>query len=225
MAILVVDDEAPLARYYARRLENSKNGLRTRVAFSAADAQRLMQAYSDWRGFLFDLTLGENARRAGFSLLALARTKFPLVPAGILTFHDDPRLALEASTLGGFLLSKQAVPDCLDAFAVHVVSLEARRAQNRPIEMDVDELDDDPAPESGQQPLDPIEIEDPAYGLTSAELNLVEAIMMGMEPKTYREVRRVTLATYKTQVSSILRKTDTKSLLALIARVRKKRDG
>jgi hypothetical protein len=48
---------------------------------------------------------------------------------------------------------------------------------------------------------------------------------MGMEPKTYREVRRVTLATYKTQVSSILRKTDTKSLLALIARVRKKRDG
>lgn len=47
MPILVVDDEAPLARYYARRLESSKNALRTRVAFSLVDAQRLMQTYAD----------------------------------------------------------------------------------------------------------------------------------------------------------------------------------
>lgn len=223
MPILVVDDEAPLARYYARRLESSKNALRTRVAFSLVDAQRLMQAYADWRGFLFDLTLGQNERRAGFSLLAHARTKFPNAPAAILTFHDDPRLTIEASTLGGFLLSKQDVPDCLDAFATHVQTVEARRQLNLPPHVAPKELEEDGSPESGHQPLDPIDIADPAYALTSAELALVEAILMGMEPKTYRTVRRVALATYKTQVSSILRKTDTKSLLSLISRVRKTR--
>jgi DNA-binding NarL/FixJ family response regulator len=169
------------------------------------------------------LSLGQNERRAGFSLLAHARTKFPNAPAAILTFHDDPRLTIEASTLGGFLLSKQDVPDCLDAFATHVQTVEARRQLNFPSHVSPRELEEDGSPESGHQPLDPIDIADPAYALTSAELALVEAILMGMEPKTYRTVRRVALATYKTQVSSILRKTGTKSLLSLISRVRKTR--
>lgn len=94
--VLVVDDEEPLARSMARILRS--RGFESDVAFSGAEARRLLEA-QDYAVALIDVRLPDES---GYGLLETLRTTRPDTAVVMISGVDDPELGKAALEIGAF---------------------------------------------------------------------------------------------------------------------------
>jgi DNA-binding NarL/FixJ family response regulator len=179
-AFLVVEDEPLVLRTVTQTLRPFG---KVEAAMSLREAMALLEKPKPWLGFVVDLQLPDGD---GISWLGEARRKFPLVPAAIYTARTEPAAINRAALMRVAYLCKPALSE-LKAFGNAAILLQRGLEGEKELALE----------EYAQ-----------IHGLSAAELAIVRAAFQGERRESILEQRDISPNTYRTQVSSILRKTE-----------------
>ena len=177
-----------------------------RAVTSVAAALDAMALHRSWSGLVLDFKLGDGN---GLDFLELARTRYPHVPALLVTGTLEPEVVNRAYQLGARYLCKPVEVELLRRFA-----RDARGAKDTTSSGgSVDAL-----PE-------PVRIAVAEYAhtfrLSPVETVVVEGIAMSASREEVMDERDITENTYKTHVRHILKKTAESSVADVRAKVMK----
>ncbi len=202
LPFLIVEDDAPVRRVI-RKVLSSYGEVRAVTSITAA--LEAMALHRRWCGLVLDFKLGDGN---GLDFLELARTRYPQLPALLLTGTLAPAVVNRAFQLRAAYLCKPVEVDHLRRFA-----REARGATPA-------------APATASAPAGlPGPIRDAAldyartHRLSPVETMVVEAIAMNVSRIDVIDKRDISENTYKTHVRHILRKTNETSVTAVRAKV------
>jgi DNA-binding NarL/FixJ family response regulator len=191
-SFLVVDDEPLVLRSLTRVLA------RFGTVFTASgveDARVQLLERPRWSGFVFDQCLTDGS---GLDLLHLARERYPLAPAILLSGTMAPPVINRAFALGARCLCKPWPPQFLENFANEAAVAETE------------------VPRRITQAVSALAVR---HSLTPAQTEILLAAVSGIDRSATAAARKVSENTHKTQVRGILRKTRTLSLGELRDRV------
>jgi two-component system response regulator DevR len=184
-AFLLVDDDSGVLRSLSRVF---RSFAAVHCAESVSSARAHLRAGVLWRGFVIDLNLPDGS---GLDLLERIRDLHPRVPALVLTGSEELTAINHVFALQASYCRKPAPTAALTRFAREAVA--SRGDWHSQIAGAVAKV----AAE---------------YGLTTSEARIVDMSVRGVRPESILLLRDISENTYKTQVKSILVKTQTSTL-------------
>jgi DNA-binding NarL/FixJ family response regulator len=191
---LIVEDDLPVLRVIEKILQAYGE---VRAVTSVAAALDAMALHRSWSGLVLDLILDDGN---GLDFLELARTRYPAVPALLVTGNLAPEVVNRAYQLGAGYVCKPIEIELLRRFA------RESRGEARVVS---------PVRPSGEAlPTElpgPVRLAVEKYGrqhrLSPVETVIVESIAMRVSRMELMDQRDITENTYKTHVRHILKKT------------------
>lgn len=187
--VLLVDDDRFVVRSLARAISGE---LKATGAFTFREALRLLRDRS-WDGFVFDVTLDRGADGDGYDLLSVARaSQRRRTPAMILSGTLSREHANRAARLGALYVVKPFSKPDIEPFMAAVAEANTRRA---------DAL---------------LKRAEEAWSLTQRESDVLRMHLVGEPRDTFLQRHAIALSTYKSHVSSLLRKADSDGIDNLV---------
>lgn len=184
---LILEDDLPVLRVIQKAL--SAYG-EVRAVTSVARALDAMALHRTWCGLVLDFKLADGN---GLDFLELARTRYPSVPALLVTGTLAPHVVNRAFSLGAGYVCKPVEVDLLRRFA-----RDARAAADAPPPSDTTEV---PPPVRAA-----LSEYARTFRLSPVETEVLEGIAMSASRVELMDQRDITENTYKTHVRHILRK-------------------
>ena len=206
---LIVEDDLAVLRVIEKILAAYGE---VRAVTSIAAALEAMALHRSWSGLVLDLTLEDGN---GLDFLELVRTRYPQVPALLVTGTLASEVVNRAYHLGAGYVCKPIEIELLRRFAREARGGTDARAAS-------------PAPPPADVTL-PVELPGPVrlaveeysrtHRLSPVETVVVEAIAMRVSRLDLMDQRDITENTYKTHVRHILKKTGESSVTDVRARL------
>jgi DNA-binding NarL/FixJ family response regulator len=191
---LVVDDEDVVVRSLAKLILPFGDAI---PATTTRQADVLLAGHVAWTGLIIDYQLPDGS---GLDLLARARSRHPLVPALMLTGHNDREAANTAYDLDAEYLVKPAESAMITRFLT--------RASSRPAETDFAARIDRVVRAIAN-----------ASGLSGAEADVLRRASLGESREDIAQARGSSPQTINKHVTNLLRRTRDPSLHHAIERV------
>lgn len=191
--VLIVDDDELARKTVGRLVQRLRPTL---FCASVEEARAELESRTSWCGFLFDVMIGQDAR-GGLALLELASSKFPAVPIGIMTGAIERDVVNRSATKGAFVLAKPFGMQELLPFFQRVV---AREHEFRP---------------QVSSRLDAVARE---WSLSPRQHEILAWLVSGRTRTAYLAKTGIADTTMKTHVQSMLQKSGTKNLPALVSK-------
>lgn len=192
---LIVEDDEAVARSLARWVNPIGP---VECVGTVADGCAAL-ASKDWAGLIIDLTLPDGS---GFEVLAYARARSQAIPALILTGHLNRDFANRSFDLGAGYVVKPIEKAQLQAFARHgrLSSPEPGRSLNCGAGLVIEEW--------GVR-----------HGLTAIEKDILAQGVRGSTRAEIAAMRGTTESTVKSQIASLKKKTNDRTLRHAVVRV------
>jgi DNA-binding NarL/FixJ family response regulator len=191
---LVLEDEATVVSGLARLIRPFGDAF---PALTIRQADSLLAEGIPWTALILDCRLPDGS---GLDVLARARTWYPVVPAMVLTGHNDDVVANAAYDLNADYVVKPVKGERLVRFLTRASSARAERTLAERIERVVAEVAR-------------------CQGLSVAEADVLLRAARGESRDEIAAARATSPWTIKNQIASLLRKTGDDSLHAAAERV------
>ena len=193
---LVVEDEEEVARHALIPLISPFGDVTLIEDFGPA--KRLIEkGAEEWTGVLVDVRLPGGS---GLALLGLARARWPLVPAMLMTGYNDDKAANTAFDLRADYVIKPWKAQRIRRFASDALA----RLERSPLDRRIQHV---------------VDVWDRTFLLSDAESDILRRAALGEERSVIASSRKVSEETIHKQVTSLLLKVRCKTLHAAVEAV------